>query len=394
MLLQQLIDSNFPSPANVVLSGPPMATIALNSEETLPLARALDCHIMTALLRTRLTSAPSVIDAQLLDHKPGKRALIRYRLAITGQGTAVELFGKIYSQREQLARVDHVMTALWRDLFHAPDSGDLTARPSCGLPQPLGTIPELAMHLYLPAGGEFLDSVLATPEALPAMQLTARWLQRLHGHSLQISKQFDLANELKNLAEWAAIVRQHYPTQGQAVQRLLNSIETQAHSIHLNMTTPIHKDFHYRHVLYNRPQSATLAQQDLAPQVERAATLNVIDFDEVRLGDRNFDLAHFCANLRLLAYRQQGKTDALHQPSFARNESRTIEAQFLRRYAQCNGQTWSTFTEENQGRFRFFYRYSCLKIARQLTLGFGPSPIPVGDKRRQQIQMILEQGNQ
>ena len=48
--------------------------------------------------------------------------------------------------------------------------------------------------------------------------------------------------------------------------------------------SPIHKDFHYGHIVVD-------------------GGLKVIDFDEMRLGDPNFDLAHFCANLHLLAYR-------------------------------------------------------------------------------------------
>ncbi len=36
--------------------------------------------------------------------------------------------------------------------------------------------------------------------------------------------------------------------------------------------------------------------------------LKVFDFDEMRLGDPNFDLAHFCANFYLLAYRNQEHT--------------------------------------------------------------------------------------
>ena len=49
----------------------------------------------------------------------------------------------------------------------------------------------------------------------------------------------------------------------------------------------------------------------------------MIDFDEMRLGDPNFDLAHFCANLHLLAYR-------LNNSPFHFN---ALQSAFLRGYA-------------------------------------------------------------
>ncbi len=103
----------------------------------------------------------------------------------------------------------------------------------------------------------------------------------------------------------------------------------------------------------------------------------MIDFDELRLGDPNFDLAHFCANLHLLAYRQSGSPHHLC----------ALEQRFLTAYARPTGWNWT-----NHGsRFNYFYVYTCLKLARQLCLGFGPSPVPTGEERQRQVQMILRQ---
>ena len=46
----------------------------------------------------------------------------------------------------------------------------------------------------------------------------------------------------------------------------------------------------------------------------------------------------------------------------------------------------------NRAKFVYFYLYTCLKIARQLCLGVGPGPVPTGEERRRQAQMILRQG--
>jgi hypothetical protein len=91
----------------------------------------------------------------------------------------------------------------------------------------------------------------------------------------------------------------------------------------------------------------------------------VIDFDEVRLGDPNLDLAHFCANFYLLAYRKNSLP-----AQFAR-----LQHRFLETYALHSG--WSL-----DERFVFFYAYSCLKLAKQLCKKRGPRPFPEGEEQR------------
>jgi aminoglycoside phosphotransferase (APT) family kinase protein len=174
-----------------------------------------------------------------------------------------------------------------------------------------------------------------------------------------VDKQFQLAGELTNLAAWAALVSQTYPELATLAQQSLDYLQQQAPGLPLATQTPIHKDFHYRHVLVGHG-------------------VKVIDFDELRLGDPNFDLAHFCANLRLLSYRQHGS------PYHLRN----LEQQFLDAYARYTGWTLT----HHLAQFTYFYVYTCLKLARQLCLGFGPSPIPGGNERQRQVQMILSQG--
>jgi hypothetical protein len=311
---------------------------------------------MTAYLEPRLLPLVrrdcrlTVTDLELLDYKPGQRGLIRYELA-TEQGDERQIvFGKLYADRGQLARVDQVLQTLWADVFYADRH--------YSVPQPLGVIPELAMLVYLPAEGQFLDEAIRDERAVYAMELTAHWLGMLHRHSIPVDKHFHLAGELVNLSAWATVVSETYPTLANLAQQALAYLQQQAANLTLDTQTPIHKDFHYRHVL-----------------VERG--VKVIDFDELRLGDPNFDLAHFCANLDLLAYRQFGSPHHLYK----------LEQRFLDAYARTTGWNWTN----HRARFVYFYVYTCLKLARQLCLGFGPSPVPTGEERQRQVQMILSQ---
>lgn len=323
------------------------------------LDRALDDRTMADYLQPLLTPLLGherpliVLDYELLDYKPSKRGLLSYTVAARGERSSTTVFGKIYADPSQLSRVAQVVEQLWTECFAA----DL----HCGMPQPVGVIPELAMLLYLPAEGQFLDEVLSGTRAAYAMALTARWLASLHGSALQTVKHFNLTSEVTNLATWATLVGQTYPDLAGLAQQAQRTLEVQAQRLPPLLQRPIHKDFHYRHVL-----------------VEQG--VKVIDFDEMRLGDPNFDLAHFCANLHLLAYRRHGTPHGLH----------TLEQRFLEAYAQQTG--WSLRAAGNRAKFVYFYLYTCLKIARQLCLGVGPSPVPTGDERHRQAQMILQQG--
>ena len=334
---------------------PTVADTALPSLEA-----ALDQPIMTGYLQPRLAQLlqlhnTTVVGAYLIDCEPGRRALVRYEVSAPERDATTVVFGKIYSQPDQLRRVDQVMEVLWRETF--------CNHRTCGIPQPLGTLPELSMHLCLPAEGKFLDMVLTGNGAGRAIQRTAYWLGALHSHPLYLTKRFDLANELNNLVNWATLVGERYPETAEVAQELLGSAHRQASRLSLANETLIHKDFHYRHVLVGRG-------------------VKVIDFDKVRLGDPSFDLAHFCANLHLLAYRKRGTPRHFH----------AFERRFLHTYARRIGQSWSSFARANQQAYHFFYVYSCIKLAHQLALGLGHSPAPVGDERCRQVQMMLKQG--
>lgn len=295
----------------------------------------------------------ALISLELLDCKPGKRGLIRYELATAEGRESYTVLGKLYADSNQLARVYQVMNLLWDDLF----GGNM----HCSVPQPLGVMPELSMLLYLPAEGQFLDEVMTSERAAYAMELTGRWLATLHSQPLPLTKQFHLAGELANLAMWAGIVGQTYPELAALAEQARQYVQQQAPRLPLTTQTPIHKDFHYRHVL-----------------IERG--VKVIDFDELRLGDPNFDLAHFCANLHLLAYRQHGSP----------HHWRHLEHRFLAAYARNTN--WR-LTGDHAARFTCFYVYTCLKLARQLCLGFGPNPIPTGAERQRQVYMVLNQAS-
>ena len=190
------------------------------------LAVALDSTAMAAYLVPQLAApVPSaaglmVTDLALVDHKPGRRGLVRYELAAGDGQRRHVIYGKLYGDSGQLQRVNQVLQAL-----HA---GMAQAGLPHSVPQPLGVIPDLAMLVYKPVAGCFLDEAIARGCGAAALEATAAWLGAFHRQPLAPGKTFDLAGELANLAEWAAVVAQSYPELAAAAEDALGYLQQRA----------------------------------------------------------------------------------------------------------------------------------------------------------------------
>jgi Phosphotransferase enzyme family len=312
---------------------------------------ALNPSVMTKNFEASLTAANGwgrreVSHANLVAYKQGNRGLIRYDLSGGSEPDEVVL-GKLYPDPGRAARVDDIMRWLWGDVFSNADP--LT------VPQPLGCVPELAMLVFKPLAGQPLDSALSQGADASTIELCARWLAALHGASTALDRRFDLAVEVVNLEAWAALIAHRYPGFEAASQDLFRALRQRSTSLALEWNAPIHKDFHYQHVFVN-------------------GGLGVIDFDEIRWGDRNCDIAHFCAHLSLLSIR-------------ARNEGQLsrLEDVFRSGYAR-----WSDWSRDE--RFDFFFAFTCLKIAKQLVTTRGIRPRPEGAELKRQLEAVMQEG--
>lgn len=320
---------------------------------------ALNPEMMSADLSPVLGSlvcqspAPIVEHARLLAYKPGKRGVIRYDIDGMHCAESTYILGKIYPEPRLCERAYRVMKILSGDVFFD--------KPLLQVPRPLGTIPELSMLVFLPSEGQFLNDYIANMrldslETLRVMDLAGAWLATLHNHRIPLDKEFHIEDEFDNIHEWVGIISLKYPEESEAASRLARYLLDRANELPFDTHVPIHKDFHYEHILVN-------------------GGLNVFDFDEIRLGDANLDLAHFCANFYLLAYRSQH-----HTSHFS-----TLQNRFFDAYTRETG--WQL-----EERFLFFYAYTCLKIAKQLCKKRGPRPWPEGEEQRAQVWLMLEQG--
>ena len=319
---------------------------------------ALNAEIMNGNLTPMLGDVCSasavrfVHRAKLLAYKPGKRAVIRYDLDQLECQKYFSVYGKLYPEPYLSERAYKVMNTLHNEVFR--DSTDLD------VPEPLGVIPNLGMLIFIPAEGKLLGDYIAMrsldgDEVVRAMELAGKWLALLHTHKIPLEKEFKVENEVDNIRDWAELVSKKYPDERKAATYIADYLIQKTAKLDFSVRVPIHKDFHYEHVLID-------------------SGLKVFDFDEMRLGDPNFDLAHFCANFYLLAYRNEEHTAAFTD----------LQNRFLDAYSNETGWQWDE-------KFLFFYVYSCLKIAKQLCKFRGPRPWPEGEEQQAQVWLMIEQ---
>ena len=147
---------------------------------------------------------------------------------------------------------------------------------------------------------------------------------------MPLDKQFHLETALVSLQAWAALITHKYLAAADVARRISKVLRDYAAALQLERNVPVHNDFQYRHIVVN-------------------GGLKVFDLDELRLGDPNLDLAHFCASLCLLAHRQN-----LEPALFVK-----LQSAFLDEYSHLTG--WMPNKQ-----FGYFYAYTCIKTAKQL----------------------------
>jgi hypothetical protein len=323
-----------------VLGGRPLSREATEMLDPGTMSRRLAPHLGDGGMR--------VVAARVVAIAPGRRAVVAYDTAGPA-GTGPALIGKVYAEPGRAGRMHALLQRI--------EALGIAA------PRPVAHLPGLGMAVFTASAGRTLDR-LEGAERRAGVVAAAAWLAGLHGSGLELERSFDLASERSSLRAWGSLVVAHHPAAAAATALLLERLEELAADLRPSCATPIHKDFHYQHCLVEGGAGGGDAPR-----------LMVIDLDEARAGDPGFDVAHFAANLRLLGLREDT----------AARGAGELETAFLEAYAARTGHRLGDA-------HRWFHAYTCLKIARQLLQGRGPSPAPTGTELDRQLGLILAEG--
>ena len=311
-------------------------------------AQLLDRQAMTRALRPELASVaadPAGLDvtaARLIQHAPGRRTVLQYTVRGLRTGAPTQLIGKLFAQPHRAA----LAAANLRALADGPFKGRGTLRVPEPLPSPL----ERGLLLYRRCAGVPLDRLDGTV-ALAGVRASARWLARLHGSDVVLTRRLDLATEYATGRGWASLVADREPDLFGLAWRLGDGWAGAAQAAAPTPDVPIHKDFHAGHVLVDD-------------------TVTVIDLDEARMGDPALDLAHFCTYLDLSA--GSGRAAGLRRA-------------FLEEYAAVAGRPDAL-------RIALFGAYAWLKIAKRLVMGIGPHRSLERPARTREVARALQRG--
>lgn len=267
----------------------PASAIGSRGDRTDPALLQLDTLQDRAAMSVKLAEAtgdPSltVTSIDLVRHKAGRRAVLRYE--ITGQSTGAApadlLYGKTFAS-ERGPRVQEIS----RLICSAAAFG-----PRVSLPDPVVYLPEVKLLVQKPVpGAPAAASLLAGDVALAGGIATA--LHRFHASGLNLGRAHDLARELSPLATRTDQVVARCPELRTCAEACLARIHEISQHPFPWRSRPVHRDFYHDQVL--------VADGKLA----------VLDLDDAALSEPTVDVANFAAHLMLLRAVNHGHAAAL-----------------------------------------------------------------------------------
>ncbi|MEE2665967.1 MAG: phosphotransferase [Myxococcota bacterium] len=231
-----------------------------------------------------------VLAAEIIRHKPGRRALIDYRLALhpapTASDAPLRLLGKLRRRR-----IDYysfrLAGALQQNGFGREGPGDVVT------PEPVGLVLDLQMWLQRFEAGRDVGPMLLEADAPALARRIAAALHRVHSAPLPRIRSQTLADELEILDRQLAGAAETSPELAVEINAAHQAIRTLAARISPGPVTGIHRDFHPHQIL------------------ARADTLVLLDFDLFSEGEPLIDAGNFAAHIQELALRERGAIDAL-----------------------------------------------------------------------------------
>jgi aminoglycoside phosphotransferase (APT) family kinase protein len=243
----------------------------------------------------------TVRSIQVVRHKPGKRAVIEYRVRVKRPGAPVQrvrLFGKIRAKRFG-NEAYRLLDALWQAGFNDASADGVS------VPEPLGVLPEFRMWLQRRVKGSLAGPALSGPDGVAVARRIAEAIHKLHVAGVPAERSHSMDDELRILHECLARVTQLHPAWAGRIERLRESCDRLGTSVPKPQPCGIHRDFYPAQVIL------------------KGRRLWLIDFDLYCQGDPALDVGNFLGHVLEEGVRLTADATAL------REREKALEERFI-----------------------------------------------------------------
>jgi aminoglycoside phosphotransferase (APT) family kinase protein len=242
-----------------------------------------------------------VLAIRVVRHKPGRRCLIEYDLAVERVGGGTQLMTVVGKARARgLDKGTYgTFAALWRAGF------DDRSRDGISVPRPVGMVPEFQMWLHGKVPGTSATELLQGPGGVELSGRIAEAIHKLHRAGLRPASRHTMADELRILHERLPLVASWRPEWEKRIQRLLASCDALGAETPALRPVGIHRDFYADQVIVD------------------GSRLYLLDFDLYCQGNPALDVGNFLGHMKEHSLRTLGDPDALA------DREQTLEDRFV-----------------------------------------------------------------
>jgi hypothetical protein len=239
-------------------------------------------------------------------HKPGRRCLVEYDVAIERPGASEETYTLVGKARARGLDKNtfRVNEALWKAGLN-DRAGD-----EVSVPEPAGMIPEFQMWLHRKVPGTTATSLLTGSRGPELARQIAQALKRLHHLGVRPDRRHTMADELRILHERLPLVAQLHPEWSTRIESLLADCDRLGASVPKPPRTGIHRDFYPDQVLVHGNR------------------LYLLDLDLYCEGDPALDAGNFLGHVQEQSLRTLGDPHALQE----------VEGAFEERFVEMSGE--------------------------------------------------------
>ncbi len=252
----------------------------------------LDPHTAGLVLSSGVGRPVAVTAVDLVRHKPGRRAVLRFRLRADGAGEELlygkVLYGKLFASQRG-PRVQAITAQL---------AASLACGPNVSLPHPVAYLSEPRLLLLTAVPGQPAEAAFAANGVALAVQV-AEAIARLHAAPVDLGRRHDLARELAPLPEQVARLNRVDSELGQVATACLRDVETLSRWPGHWRSLPIHRDFYPAQVLTDGQR------------------LGIVNLDDAAMGEPAVDVANFLAHLALMALGHPDRAGAVRRTARA-----------------------------------------------------------------------------